>query len=78
MITMLIARFGTYIGIGAAVLVAFLAWDSSRVNHGRKLEQAAVEKQNAVVKEKGSSAARKSRVSKPGDGGVQLLPEVSD
>ena len=60
MITMLIARFGSYFAIGAAVLVAFLTWDSSRVNHGRTLEKAAVEKQNVEVVKKARGAAGKS------------------
>ena len=78
MITAIVARFGSYIGIGAGIIVAFLAWDSSRVNHGRKIEQVAVEKQNAAVKEKGSSNARKSLIASPTDSGVRVLPEVAD
>lgn len=73
MITTLIARFGTYIGIGAAIIVGFLAWDSSRVNHGRNIEKQATEKANEQVKGKGRGAAAKSSSAKPGDRGVLVL-----
>ena len=32
----ILARFGVHIGIAVGVIVAFFAWDSSRVNKGRQ------------------------------------------
>lgn len=76
MITKFIARFGSYIGVAAAVIVGYLAWDSSRVNHGRNLEKAAVEKQNVEVVKKARGAAGKSE--RRDSGGVLDPNTVAD
>ena len=56
----LLARFGTYIAIGTGVVVAFFAWDSSRVLKGERLERARIEKATDNAVKIGSGAARKS------------------
>ena len=54
----LLARYGLHIGISVGFIVAFFAWDSSRVNKGRALERAKIEKatDNAVRIGKGAAA----------------------
>ena len=52
----IIARFGLHIGIAVGVLVAFFAWDSSRVQKGRKIERDAIEKRGAINADKAEKA----------------------
>lgn len=44
MIALILARYGLHIGVAAAALVAFMAWDASRVNKGRQIERQKIEK----------------------------------
>ena len=62
----LLARFGLQIGIAVGCLVAFFAWDTSRVNKGRQLERAAVEKRGEANARK-ADAARRSVERVPAD-----------
>ena len=52
----IIARFGLHIGIAVGCLVAFFAWDSSRVQKGRQIERAAIEKRGAINADKAEKA----------------------
>ena len=54
----ILARFGIHIGIAVGVIVAFFAWDSSRVNKGRQLERAAVEQRGEANARKADAARR--------------------
>lgn len=56
----IIARFGLHIGVVLGVGVAFLTWDHSRVNKGRALERAKIEKATDNAAKLGKSAASKS------------------
>ena len=58
LITDIIARFGVRIAIGAGIIVAFFAWDNSRVNKGRQIEKAAVEKRGEINARKAETARR--------------------
>ena len=58
MITALLARYGLHIGIVAGLLVAFLAWDASRVNKGVQKERARVERQGNKIDAKAQDARR--------------------
>jgi hypothetical protein len=58
----ILARYGLQIGIAIGCLVAFFAWDSSRVNKGRQIERAALEKRgeiNATKAEKARSTVER-------------------
>lgn len=57
----IVARFGVRLSMGAFFVVAFFAWDHSRVNKGRVQERANIEKANDNAASKGISAARKSQ-----------------
>jgi len=57
-ITDIIARFGVRIAMSLGVVVAFLAWDSSRVNKGRQQERAAVEERSKTNARKAEAARR--------------------
>ena len=57
-ITDIIARFGVRIAMGLGVLVAFLAWDNSRIEKGRAQERQAVEKRGEINARKAESARR--------------------
>ena len=59
-LTDIIARFGVRLAMGAGILVAFLAWDHSRVNTGRVQERAKIEKATTNAAQNGAAAARKS------------------
>ena len=52
----ILARFGVHIGIAVGVIVAFFAWDSSRVNKGRQIERTAIEKRGAINADKAEKA----------------------
>ena len=52
----ILARYGLHIGIAVGVLVAFFAWDSSRVQKGRKIERDAIEKRGAINADKAEKA----------------------
>lgn len=54
----LLARFGVHIAVAVGFVVAFFAWDSSRVNKGRQLERAAVEKRGNINAKKADDARR--------------------
>ena len=60
MIAVLLARYTWQLAAGAGIVVAFLAWDSSRVRHGERRMAQKVEQANAVVVKKADGAARKS------------------
>lgn len=57
-ITDIIAKFGVRIFMGLGVLVAFLAWDNSRVEKGRAQERQAVEKRGETNAKKADAARR--------------------
>jgi hypothetical protein len=54
----ILARYGLHIGLAIGCLVAFLAWDSSRVNKGRQIERAAIEKRGEINAKKADAARR--------------------
>lgn len=54
----IIARFGVRIAMGLGIVVAFFAWDSSRVNKGRVQERAAIEKRSDANAQKADAARR--------------------
>jgi len=56
----IIARFGLHIGVVLGVGVAFLTWDHSRVQKGRTLERAKIEKATSNAATMGKRAADKS------------------
>jgi len=58
MITVLLARYGLHIGIVAGGLVAFFAWDASRVHKGVQNERARVERQGNKIDAKAQDARR--------------------
>lgn len=58
LLTDIIARFGVRIAMGLGVLVAFFAWDNSRVNKGRVEERAAIEKRGETNAKKADAARR--------------------
>lgn len=60
MIEALIARFGLHAAVVLGVVVAFVTWDHSRVNKGRALERATIEKATKDGLKKADSAGRKS------------------
>lgn len=58
MITILLARYGLHIGLVAGGLVAFFAWDASRVHKGVQKERARVERQGQRTDAKAQDARR--------------------
>lgn len=54
----ILARFGVHIAVAVGCLVAFFAWDTSRVNKGRQLERAAVEQRGEANARKADAARR--------------------
>ena len=56
----LLARFGVHIAVAVGFVVAFFAWDSSRVQKGRTLERARIEKATDNAANLGKAAASKS------------------
>jgi len=58
MITVILARYGLHIGIVAGGLVAFFAWDASRVHKGVQKERARVERQGNKIDAKAQEARR--------------------
>ena len=54
----ILARYGLHLALSAGVIVAFFAWDSSRVNKGRQLERAAVERRGEINAKKADAARR--------------------
>jgi hypothetical protein len=58
MITLILARYGLHIGAAAGIIVAFLAWDASRVHKGVQKERARVERQGAKTDAKAQEARR--------------------
>lgn len=57
-LTDIIARFGVRIAMGAGIIVAFLAWDNSRVEKGRSQERAAVTERSKTNARKAEAARR--------------------
>jgi hypothetical protein len=60
MIEALIARFGLHAAVVLGVVVAFATWDHSRVQKGRTLERAKIEKATTNAATMGKRAADKS------------------
>jgi len=58
MITLILAKYGLHIGVVAGVLVAFFAWDASRVQKGVQKERARVERQGSKIDAKAQEARR--------------------
>lgn len=56
----LLARFGVHIAVAVGFVVAFFAWDSSRVQKGKQLERARIEKATDNAAKLGKRAADKS------------------
>lgn len=57
-LTGLLARFGTYIALGAGILVAFFAWTKRVEYKAVAAERASVVEQGTKVNEKARSARR--------------------
>lgn len=57
-LTDIIARFGVKIAMGLGIVVAFFAWDSSRVEKGRSQERAAITERSAKNARKAETARR--------------------
>jgi hypothetical protein len=64
MIAVLLARYGLHIGIAAAVIVGYVAWDASRVHKGVQKERARVERQGNKIDAKAQDA-RRAATAKP-------------
>lgn len=64
MIAPFLARYGLHIGIVAACVVGYFAWDASRVHKGVQKERARVERQGAKTDAK-AQTARRAAAAKP-------------
>ena len=58
MIALILARYGLHIGLAAALIVGWAAWDASRVNKGVQKERARVERQGNKTDAKAQEARR--------------------
>lgn len=64
MIALILARYGFHIGIAAALIVGYTAWDASRVQKGVQKERARVERQGQKTDAK-AQEARRAATAKP-------------
>lgn len=64
MIALILARYGLHIGIAAALIVGYAAWDASRVQKGVQKERARVERQGSKTHAKAQDA-RRAAAAKP-------------
>lgn len=65
MIALILARYGLHIGLAAAVIVGYVAWDASRVNKGVQKERARVERTGNKIDAKAQDA-RRAAAAQPG------------
>ncbi len=65
MIAMILARYGFHLGVAAAVIVGYVAWDATRVQKGVQKERARVERQGAKIDAR-AQEARRAATAKPG------------
>lgn len=65
MIALILARYGLHIGAALGIVVAFLAWDASRVHKGVMKERVRVENEGKKVDARAQDARRSIAVQPP-------------